>query len=154
MKVFFSMAIGLTLALAVSAQTADDYIEVTREVFNTEKKAVVAEAMMLTEEQSAPFWELYNEYQAQLYTVHTKRVNLIKDYAKNYDMLSDEKADELMTNSFAYQQELLSLQKSYYKKFKKSMGPGVAARYLQVENKIESLVDCELAAEVPLAQPR
>jgi hypothetical protein len=47
---------GMILAISpVFAQTIDDYIEITRDVLNTEKKAAVAEAMQLSDLESAPF---------------------------------------------------------------------------------------------------
>ena len=143
--------IGLFLMISpVFAQSFDDYLEVARDVLHTEKKAVVAEAMMLSDTESAPFWELYNEYNAELYKVHTKRVNIIKDFASNYESMNDEKADALWTNSMAYQGELLKLNKTYYKKFKKIMPAGRAALYLQVENKIDMLINANLELEIPL----
>ena len=145
--------IGLFLMISpVFAQSFDDYLEVARDVLHTEKKAVVAEAMMLSDTESAPFWELYNEYNAELYKVHTKRVNIIKDFASNYESMNDEKADALWTSSMAYQNELLKLNKTYYKKFKKIMPAGRAALYFQVENKIAMLINANLAMEIPLLE--
>ena len=146
-------AIGLLLMISpVFAQTLDDYLEVARDVLNAEKKAVVAEAMTLSDSESGPFWEMYNEYNAELYKVHTKRVNIIKDFAANYESMSDAKADELWTNSMAYQAELLKLNKAYYKKFKKIVPAGKAALYFQLENKIATLINAELALEIPLVE--
>jgi Skp family chaperone for outer membrane proteins len=146
-------AIGLLLMISpLFAQTIDDYLEVARDVLNSEKKAVVAEAMTLSDSESGPFWEMYNEYNAELYKVHTKRVNIIKDFAANYESMSDAKADELWTNSMAYQTELLKLNKAYYKKFKKIVPAGKAALYFQLENKIASLINAELALEIPLVE--
>lgn len=148
-----TFAIGLFLMInPVFAQTIDDYLEVARDVLNAEKKAVVAEAMVLSEAESGPFWELYNEYNAELYKVHTKRVNIIKDFAANYASMNDEKADELWTSSMAYQDELLNLSKKYYKKFKKIVPAGKAALYFQLENKIAALINAELALEIPLVE--
>ena len=145
--------IGLFLMISpVFAQSFDDYLEVARDVLHTEKKAVVAEAMMLSDTESAPFWELYNEYNAELYKVHTKRVNIIKDFASNYESMNDEKADALWTSSMAFQNELLKLNKTYYKKFKKIMPSGRAALYFQVENKIAMLINANLALEIPLLE--
>ena len=146
-------AIGLFLIVSpVFAQTIDDYLEVARDVLNAEKKAVVAEAMTLSDSESGPFWEMYNEYNAELYKVHTKRVNIIKDFAANYESMTDEKADELWTSSMAYQAELLKVNKAYYKKFKKILPAGKAALYFQLENKIAALINAELALEIPLVE--
>jgi hypothetical protein len=43
-------AAGMILAISpVFAQSIDDYIEITRDVLNTEKKAAVAQAMQLSD---------------------------------------------------------------------------------------------------------
>ena len=148
-------AAGMILAISpVFAQSIDDYIEIARDVLNTEKKAAVAEAMQLSDLESAPFWELYNEYNLEANKVHNLRIALIKDFAKNYENLSDEKADELWNGVLSYQLQLLKLKKSYYKKFKKIISPGQAARYFQIENKIEALINANLAAEIPLIETK
>ncbi len=142
---------AITLATTpIMAQTFDDYLEVAREVLSADKKAIVAETMELSETESAPFWALYNEYNAELYKVHTKRVNIIKDYAANYETLTNEKADELWKATMSYKKELLSLNQSYYKKFKKIVSANKAVLYFQVESKIDTLISAELAEGIPL----
>lgn len=148
-KVNLSLILIL-LSFSSFSQTIDDYIEIARDVLNTEKKAAVAGAMQLSDTESASFWELYNKYNLEANKVHNQRIALIKDFANNYENLSDEKADEIWNGVISYQQQLLKLKKSYYKKFKKIISPGDAARYFQIENKIEALINANLAAEIPL----
>ena len=148
-------ATGLFMMISpVFAQTMDDYLEVAREVLSTEKKVAVAENMQLTETESGPFWELYNEYNAELYKVHTERVNIIKAFAANYESMTDEKADALLNASSDYQTRLLKLNKVYYKKFKKILRAGRAALYFQLENKIAALINAELVLEIPLLETK
>ncbi len=145
--------VGLVMMIQpVCAQSFDDYLEVAREVLHTEKKAAVAEAMILSETESGPFWELYNEYNAELYKVHTERVNIIKDFAANYESLTNEKADELLNEMMTYQSNLLSLNKTYYKKFIKILPATKVARYFQIENKIDAMIAAELAKQMPLVE--
>lgn len=134
------------------AQSDDDYIEIVRDVLKTEKKAAIAEVIELSATESSPFWELYNEYNFELSKIQNLRIATIKDFAENYENMTNEKADELWTNSLVYQQNLLKLKKSYYKKFKKILPAGKAAQYFQVENKIEALVNANLALEIPLIE--
>jgi len=138
------------VATGLFAQTQSDYIEITREVMKTEKKAAIAEAMQLSEAESTVFWPLYNEYNEKMYAVNTKLVNVINDYAQHYQNMSDEKAKELWTNAMNIDTELLKLEKTYFKKFLKILPATKAVRYFQAENKIKSLVDAELALEIPL----
>ncbi len=146
----FFIAGFLLVINPVFSQTLDDYLEVAREVLHTEKKAAVAEAMQLRDDESAPFWELYNEYNAELYKVYTKRVDIIKDFASNYESMTNEKADELWTRTMDFEGQLLDLQKSYYKKFKKILPASKAALYFQIENKIDAMINAQLAEQIPL----
>ena len=131
------------------AQTSSDYIEVVRSVLKTEKKAAIAEVMQLSEAEGTAFWPLYNEYTEQVYLIQSKRIQIIQDYAKNYENMTDEKATEIMKSYMSYKKELLSLNNKYYKKFLKVM-PGIkVALYFQAENKIATMVDYQLAMEIP-----
>jgi hypothetical protein len=127
-------------------------MEVQRGVLKTEKKAVVADAMSFTEEESTVFWPLYNEYNDKMYTLNTKGYNLIKDYAKNFESMTDEKAVELWNENMKVKAELAKLEKTYFKKFQKIIPAKKAARYFQLESKIRTLVNAELALEIPLLE--
>jgi hypothetical protein len=150
MKKMIVGTVFLFLASLAFAQTADDYIEITRSVLKTEKKAAIAEVMELNEQEAEVFWPLYNEFNEKMYTVQTKRVKIIKDFAANYESMTDLKADELWTSSMNFKQESLNLTKQYYKKFKKILPAGKAAKYFQAENKIATLIDYQLAVEIPM----
>ncbi len=136
------------------AQTADDYIEVAREVLKTEKKAAIMEAMVLTEAESSQFWELYNEFNFELSKVQNMRIKAIKDFADNFENMTDAKTDEIWKNVLTHQQQLLKVKKSYYGKFKKILPAGKAARYFQAENKIEALINARLALDIPLIEAK
>jgi len=152
MRKLLFIAMVIMMSAPSWAQSDHDYIEMERSVLQTERKAVVADAMMFTDEEAKVFWPLYNEYTEKVYAVKTRRVDVIMDYAENYESLSDEKADELMQRSFKVQQDLLKLKLNYYKKFKKIISPSKAVRYFQVESKIDAMVAAELALEIPLVE--
>ncbi|MCK5701628.1 MAG: hypothetical protein KAI29_10760 [Cyclobacteriaceae bacterium] len=141
-------------SMQLFAQSEDDYIEIVRDVLKTEKKVAIAEVMELSDTESAPFWELYNEYNYELSKVQNQRVALIKDFAANYEKMTDEKADELWSSLLSYQQKALKLKKKYYGKFKKIMPAGKAAMYFQAENKIEALINASMAMEIPFIETK
>ena len=138
------------ISTGLFAQNAHDYMEVTRDVIKTEKKAAIADAMQLTDQESTVFWPLYNEYNNKIYDVNTKLFNVIKDYSNNYEKMTDDKAISIWNEAMKIDTELLKLQKSYFKKFTKILPGTKAVRYFQAENKIKSLVDARLALEIPL----
>ena len=150
-KVLFALTFSLLTGLAFS-QTADDYIELARDILKSEKKAAIASEMNLSDAEVTPFWELYNEFNNKLSVTQNQRIAIIKQFAANYESLSDDMADDLIVNYIKYEQDLLKLKKSYYARFKKILPAGKAARYFQLENKIQTLVDAELALDIPLIE--
>ena len=77
MKSLLSFVVIALFSVSAYAQSDNDYLEIARDVLKTEKKAVVAEVMQLTDTESQPFWDLYNEYQGKLYLIQNKRIAII-----------------------------------------------------------------------------
>jgi len=151
MKKLFLFAFLFSL-VNVFAQDTDSYIEVLKSEIKTDKKAIIIETMQFTEQQSAAFWPVYNEFEHELEKLSGKRIANIKDFAANYDSLTDKKADELIKTSFSFQNDRLSLNEKYYKKFAEVLTPIVAAKYMQLENQIQLILDLSIAANLPLAK--
>ena len=134
------------------AQDVDSYIEVLKSDLKTNKKAVIIQVMQFTDQQSEVFWPIYNDFEHELDKLSNKRIANIKDFAANYDSLSDQKADELIKNSFDFQEDRLNLNEKYYKKFSEALSPIVAAKFMQLENQIQLVLDISIAANLPLAK--
>ena len=149
MKKLFLFAFLFSL-INVFAQDADSYIEVLKSEIKTDKKAIITETMEFTEQESAAFWPVYNEFEHELEKLSGKRIANIKDFAANYDSLTDKKADELINNSFNFLEDRLSLNEKYYKKFAEVLTPMVAAKYMQLEHQIQLVMDLNIAANLPL----
>ncbi len=150
-KLVLSLAFAL-FAGVVFSQTVNDYMEVQRAALKTEKKAIVAEAMQLTEEESTIFWPLYNEFNEKKYIINTKVYNLIKKYANEFETLTNEQAVELWNESMKIENENSKLNAAYFKKFLKVMDGKKVVRYFQTENKIADIVNYQITMEVPLVE--
>jgi len=151
MKKLFLILV-LLASTSVFAQDVDSYIELLKSDIKTDRKAIITETMQFTQKQSEAFWPIYNEFEHELDKLSSKRIANIKDFAANYDSLTDKKADELIKNSFNFQEDRLSLNKKYYKKFAEALTPIVAAKYMQVENQIQLIIDISIAANLPFAE--
>lgn len=151
MKKLFLFAFLFSLA-NVFAQDADSYIEILKSEVKTDKKAIITETMQFTEQQSAAFWPIYTEFEYELEKLSNKRIANIKDFAANYDSLTNEKADELISKSFDFLEDRMSLNKNYYSKFAEVLTPIVAAKYMQLENQIQLILDLSIAENLPLAK--
>ena len=79
-------------------------------------------------------------------------MSLIKDYADSYNTLDDAKADELAGRMIKFEEARTKLKAEYFPKFKKAIGPKQAAKFLQVDNRLNLLVDLQIASAVPIIQ--
>jgi hypothetical protein len=142
----------LFTSTSILAQDVDSYIELLKSDIKTDKKVLITETMEFTQQQSEKFWPIYNEFEHELDKLSSKRIANIKDFAANYDSLTDKKADELIKNSFSFLEDRMSLNKKYYKKFAEALTPIVAAKYMQLENQIQLMIDLSIAANLPYAE--
>ena len=141
--------IGIT---SVMAQDVNSYIELLRSDVKTEKKALITEVMQFSEEDASKFWPIYKEYEFELDKLGDKRIAFIKEYAENYQKMTDVKADEIMQSAFNYQEERLDLKKDLYKSLKEKLSPSQAAKFIQLEYQIQLLIDLQINSELPLLE--
>jgi len=137
---------------SVIAQDVNSYIELLRSDVKTEKKALITEVMQFSEEDASKFWPIYKEYEFELDKLGDKRIAFIKEYAENYQKMTDVKADEIMQSAFNYQEERLDLKKDLYKSLKEKLSPSQAAKFIQLEHQIQLLIDLQINAELPLLE--
>lgn len=128
----------------------DEYIELLRTGVRQDKAQIMGAMMQLSTEQAAKFWPIYYEYDKALNKLNDLRLANIKDYARNYDQLSDEKADELIRNAINYQQQRLELLAKYYSNVKTALGAPEAGRFVQVENQLLMIIDLRIASSLPV----
>ena len=142
--------IGFVSAPAVAQD--NDNMEILREKLRADKKLIVAENMQLSDAEGKTFWPVYNAYQEEKSKLADRRRQVIQDYAANFRNLPDEVAKDLVDRSLAIKQDDVKLMAAYLPKFRQAVGDKKAARFYQIEYKIDAVVNFELAANIPLAQ--
>jgi hypothetical protein len=147
---FATLFLGL-FAASSPAQELESYIELLRSDIATEKMAMITEVMQFSEEEASAFWPVYRDYQFELEKIGDKYLVTIKEYAKNYDSLTEEMAKDLTERSIKVRKNRLDLQKDYFKKFSKLITPIRAARWLQLENQLGLLLELQLVSQIPFA---
>ncbi|WP_035349079.1 hypothetical protein [Edaphobacter aggregans] len=128
----------------------DDDIAVLRQDVQADKTEIITRNMNFTDEESKAFWPVYREYAHEQQKIGDQRVALIKDYAANYDKIDDTQADSYIQRAVKYEEEMADLRKKYIPKFKKAIGAKQTAKFLQVDNRLNLLVNVQLAALLPL----
>ena len=143
----------LSMALPVLAQDKPaDTMQIVREKIQADKKLAVAANMGLTEKEAKAFWPVYESYQKDLGLLNGRLLTLIKDFAKNYQTMSDETAKKLVGEYLAIEGDRVTLKSSYLPRLRQALPEKKVARYLQIENKVEALIRYELAEEIPLVK--
>jgi polyhydroxyalkanoate synthesis regulator phasin len=127
-------------------------MQIVREKIRADKKLVVAEAMGMTEPEAKAFWPVYEAYQRDLAKINDRTIKLIDDYAENYGTMSDQAAKKLMDEYMAIETERLNIRQSYLPRFRQVLSEMKVLRYYQLENKIQAVVNYELAASIPLVR--
>ena len=151
MKSFLFTLVLLVLVPAASfADDLDKYLEMLRSDLRAGKTALLTDALELTADQGTKFWPIQREYETELAKIGDARLQLIKDYAANYDTLTPEMSNSLVDRAFKLESSRLSLLKKYTGKVSKQVSPTIGARFAQVEAVVNSLVDLQIRAETPL----
>ena len=152
------LTVGLMAALAVSIVPAlsqsppADNMDIVRQQIKADKKAFVAKNMQLTQAEANEFWPVYDAFQTALGALGDRTVRLVREYASNYQNLSDATAKQLTEDSLAIQRDRVALLQSYLPKFRSVLPEKKVARYYQLENKASAIINYNAARQIPLAK--
>jgi hypothetical protein len=151
-RVCILLVIALVAAVPdASAQLEDERaVELTRSAIQAERQAILAANLELDEDESAVFWPLYQEYRDALESAINTRVDLLNQYFASYETLTDKEALALLDKHIAWENEVLKIRSTYAKKMRKAISGKTVARFFQIENKMDLIVEYELAGEIPL----
>jgi hypothetical protein len=130
-------------------------LAIVHEQLKAEKKLIVSQYMELTESEAQKFWPVYEEYQNELLQkINERLLNLLLSYAAEYknNSLTDEKAQRLLDEWIALEQDEVKQRRAYATKVLQVLPGKKAARYLQIENEYRTLLRYDLATTVPLVE--
>jgi hypothetical protein len=145
-------ALGMrTSGFAQNAPTSQKQLDIA--AAHAQRKATVGSNMNLTPSEATKFWPVYDAYEAKMDRIEARHVKELKDFADKYENLSDADASKKLDEVMAIQQTRLDVQKEFVPKFREAL-PGVkVTRFYQIDNKIQALIQCDIAQLVPLAHP-
>jgi hypothetical protein len=158
MKIALSFSLILALTSSLFAQKTksvdqesniESYIDLIRADVKAEKVQILGAMMQFSPDEASTFWPIYKTYDADLTKLGDQKLALIKEYADNYDSMTDEKADELVEKTFALVSARNALLKNCYEQVKSKMGAKTAARFVQVEHQLVMIIDLQIASELP-----
>ncbi len=139
---------GLLLGQFAAAQ--QELIELARQDIRTGRMGMVATSMNLTPEQQEKFWPIYREYADEQEALLDRRIAMMQEFAANVDDMDEEAAKSIARQSFAIQRSRVERRERYFERMSNVLGPVLAARFIQVDSQVSTLLDFEMMRLTPL----
>jgi hypothetical protein len=154
MRIIKLLAVVTIMGLSQPAfsQSDEDIMQMSIEELEANRTELVSSSMRMDAATSEKFWPAYEAYRADIAPYKQDLLELIKRYAENYGQLTDDQAAVLIKDYMKLESNHLSIRKKHVKKMQRAVGDVLAMRFLQLENKMDALVDVGLSAQIPLAE--
>jgi hypothetical protein len=117
----------------------------------TEKRQVMLDTLALNPEQKAKFMPIYDEYQAEMKKLMTEGSNLRNRlFVADFGGMTDVESKAIMKDMFRLRSDRIDLLEKYAGKLDRQLPATKVFQFVQVENKIQSLLDVAAAASIPI----
>ena len=145
---------GVVATVAYAGEAADADLGILRESIRANKKALVAASLTLSDTEAKEFWPVYDRYQKDVIGVNDRLVAIIKDYTESFASLTDDHALKLVDQYLSIEEDRLKLKRTYLPEFTKALSGRKAARFFQIENKLDAIQKYDLAATIPVVEEK
>jgi hypothetical protein len=135
-------------SVRVQSVRADEQIILSQ--IMADKRAVYAQTLQLTDEESRAFWPVYDEYEAEVKKVDDRFIRLVNDYAAKYSTMTDADARQMLAAKMKIDRDRLDLQQAYTKKIARAVPAIKGLRYAQVESRIDNELQRKVMQLSPL----
>lgn len=151
LSLFGASQIAMTdSALCAEESISSSEFELLRSDIRTKKMTLIAERMEFSGKEADAFWPIYRKYDVELAAINDKKIELLKEYLQSHKTLDDAKAKQIAQGVFDVDQRTLDLRKKYFEEMSGAVSPKTAARFLQIERRIQQLVDVQIASQFPV----
>jgi hypothetical protein len=130
----------------------DQQLTLLRRDIRAIKKQLIAANLTLTDTEATKFWQVYEEYSADLGKINDTRTAIIKEYSDEYGTLTDDQADSLIRRWLETDIEQARLRQRYVPIFRKVLPGKKAATFFQLDRRITMMIDVQLTSQLPLVQ--
>ena len=130
----------------------DNDIEMLREDLRAQRKEITAQNMNLTADEATKFWPIFDQYRKEAIKINDDRWALIKDYAANYNTMTDAQAQSYITRSNSIDEQLSALRMKYVPLFEKVISPRKTALWFQIDRRIDLLINLQLSSNIPMVK--
>ncbi|HUO60333.1 MAG TPA: hypothetical protein VMU24_06665, partial [Candidatus Acidoferrales bacterium] len=124
-------------------------LEETRADLRADKVEIVRKAMNLNPQQADKFWPVYRDYSYEVQKLNDERVALVKTYSEQMKDMSDKQAKDLAEKFFNWENDRTDLRRNYFDRFKKATDAVTAAKFFQIEHRLDLVTDLQIASAIP-----
>jgi hypothetical protein len=152
-------AIALVTFAFVGARSApaqdpvDEDIKLFRKDLRSIRKQFIAANMDLSDKEAEQFWPLFDRYTQDLVVKQDEKYALLKEYAQNYQTMTDEQAEKYIRGRASVDQSIQDVRLRYFPLFRKVLSGTATARFFQLDWRLGLLMDLQLASQTPVIEP-
>ncbi len=129
---------------------SDQDVELLRQDIRAQRKQIMAANMTLTADEATKFWPIFDQYRKEAIKPNDERWALIKEYAANYNTMTDAQANDYMKRATAVDEQLLGLRMRYIPVFEKVISAKKTALWYQIDRHIDLLINLQLSTVIPM----
>jgi hypothetical protein len=148
MNKLFTTVFLCIIASVVQAQ--QEMLELARADIRSGRMGMIASSLELSAAQQEIFWPLYRKYADEQDALLDRRIDMLKNFARSYSQIDAQQAREIAEQSFAIQRERTARREKYFEEIAQALDPVIAARFIQIDSQISTLLDFELMRNTPL----
>ena len=131
----------------------DQDIEMLRANLRQQRKEIMAQNMTLTPDEATKFWPIFDQYRKEAIKPNDQRWEVIKEYADNYNTMTDAQAQDYIKRANDVDEQLLALRMKYVPIFEKVISAKKTALWYQIDRRIDLLINLQLSASIPMVNP-
>jgi hypothetical protein len=156
------LVLAVAVILAVSAVAlraaqppggqAESNLDVLLDSIRSNRKALVAVNLKLTDDEAAKFWPIYDRYQKETNVLGDRLVGVIQDYSAHFSDLSNDNAMKLVDDYLTIEADRVKVRRAYVDEFATALPGRKVARFYQIENKMDAVIRYDLAATIPVVE--
>jgi Spy/CpxP family protein refolding chaperone len=115
----------------------DRDVEMLRANLRANRKNLMAQNLNLTADEATKFWPIFDQYRKDAIKPDDERWALIKEYAANYNTMTDAQAQDYIKRATTVDQQLLASAKK-------------TALSYQIDGRIDLMVNLQLSSMIPM----
>jgi hypothetical protein len=146
------VAFGATVPSIAQTTNAKDDVELLISQIQTDKRAIVLRTLDLNDAQVAVFMPIYDAYQAEMKVLLERSGAMLDKFAANFGSMTDDAAREILKEALKLRDDRNATMRKYAKKLERELPAVKVLQWVQVENKLNTLLDVKAASVIPIAQ--